>query len=167
MSELRSNNIDQSSRAQVKKLLALAQDKARPCGFLPAEIGCHAQFVQLLTTLCEDASSSGEALVSTVCARETSLAVLQAVKELSKTLMAKAASEAERAAATLFYHACVAAALARYDQNISTRAAGPKVGLYEDLAAFLHADPLGDVFREAAEKLSAEGAESGNSKPAA
>ncbi|MGH6631151.1 MAG: hypothetical protein ACREB3_15605 [Burkholderiales bacterium] len=95
-------------------------------------------------------------MLSTTCARQTPLPVLQGIKELAKSLAAKATTEPERAAATFLYHTAVAAALGRHGQNISSRPGNSRYALFEDLAAFMAGDPLGQVFQEAAEKLASE-----------
>jgi hypothetical protein len=81
---------------------------------------------------------------------------LQGIKELAKSLTARAHTESERAAAALVYHAAVAAALARHARNISSRGGAGRYELYEDLAALMAGSPLGQVFREAAEVLATQ-----------
>lgn len=153
MTIITTTTIERSEPWQLKALLALAQGSGRHGDFLPAGISNRAELARHLSTLCKDSTESGEVLLSAVCERETPLGALQGLKELAKLLTKKAATEHERAAATLLYHAAVAAALARHGQNISSRSATARYALYDDLAAFMAGDPLGEVFQEAAEML--------------
>jgi hypothetical protein len=120
---------------------------------LPSAVRNRGELNRLLTELCAGKEGSGEVLLCTVAAQETTLQALQGTKEMAKALMADLASAAHRAAATLLYHAAVAAALARFGVNISSVSQESRVALYEDLAGVLGADPLGGVFRAAADRL--------------
>jgi hypothetical protein len=125
---------------------------------LPAVVKDRAELNRLLTELCAGTKESGEVLLGTVASRETPIEILQGTKEMAKALMAEASSDAHRAAATLLYHAAIAAAFARFGANISSVASESRVALYEDLSSAFGADPLGDLFREAADRLVEAGA---------
>lgn len=152
MGKISTITIEHSATGQLKALLALAH-VPRGHGFLPPGLANRAQLAGHLSALCQGSEQSGEALLSTLCSRQTPLAALQGIKELAKTLAEKAGSEIERAAATLLYHAAVAAALAHHGRNISSRPGGARFELYDDLAALMAGDPLGQVFHEAANRL--------------
>lgn len=158
MMKIATTTIEHSAPWQLKALLALAQKSGRHGQFLPPGMEARAELARHLTKLCGGSAPSGEALLSTLCALQTPLAALQGIKELAKSLSANAESESESAAATLVYHAAVAAALARHGRNISSRDAARRYELYEDLAALMAGSPLGQVFREAAEVLAAQAA---------
>ena len=162
MAKITTTTIEHSASWQLKALLALAQVRGRHGDFLPAGLGSRAELARHLSTLCQDAAQSGEVLLSTICEPQTPLAVLQGIKELAKSLAGKASTEQERAAASFLYHAAVATALGRHGKNISSRSGSARSELYEDLAALMTGDPLGQVFAEAAERLTAE-PPSGNS----
>ena len=161
MTKLTTTTIEHSALWQLKALLALARGSDRQANFLPAGLSNRAELGRHLSALCGESAESGEALVSTTCNRETPLPALIAIKDLAKTLVPKAGSETERAAATLLYHAAVAAALGRHGRNISSRSGSARVELFEDLAAYMAGDPLGQVFQEAADALMTEESESG------
>jgi hypothetical protein len=86
---------------------------------------------------------------------DTPLAGLRTLKEMAKHRATQASEEAHRAAATLLYHATIAAALGRHGVNISSRPAASRWPLYEDLSAIFAAHPLGEVFRQAADRIAA------------
>ena len=114
---------------------------------LSATVANSADLLRLLTELCSEIEQSGEVLLSTICALETPLLRLQEIKELAKTLLVDAQTEAYRAATILLYHLAVAAAFGRYGVNISSRSLDARLALYEDLATALGSDQLGNVFR--------------------
>lgn len=122
MSDGSQSLIDQCRADQLKALLALARgplsdgQSPAPWAMRPAECA------ERLAELCKVEAISGELLLATVSAPETSLAVLGRIKELAKRLLKEAPPDARRAAATLLYHAAVAAALATHGVNISSRA---------------------------------------------
>ena len=163
MGKISTITIEHSATGQLKALLALAH-VPRGHGFLPPGLANRTDLAAHLTALCQGSEQSGEALLSTLCTRQTPLAALQGIKELAKTLAEKAGSEIERGAATLLYHAAVAAALGHHGQNISSRPGATRFELYDDLSALMAGDPLGQVFQEAADRLEAE-LPSGNAAP--
>jgi len=156
MDKIDTTTIEHSATRQLKALLALAHVPRGPGDLLPPGLANRADLARHLTALCQGAEPSGEALLSTLCTRQTPLAALQGIKELAKTLAERASSEVERGAATLLYHGAIAAALAHHRQNISSRPGAVRFELYVDLAALLAGDPMGRVFHEAADRLETE-----------
>jgi hypothetical protein len=147
--------IDQCTADQLKALLALARGPL-PDGQSPAPWAMRpAECAERLTELCKGDAASGELLLTTVSASETPLAVLDGIKELAKRLLKEAPGDAHRAAATLLYHAAVAAALANHGVNISSRASASRWPLYEDLSSVFADHPLRRVFRQAADRIAA------------
>jgi hypothetical protein len=156
MTKITTTTIERSSDWQLKALLALARDGAQKGSFLPGELVRSADLARHLSVLCGDSIQSSEALVSALSNRQTPLPVLQGIKDLAKTLDAKATTEIEHAASTLLYHAAIAAALGRHRQNISSRPGVARYALYEDLGLLLVGSQLGDVFLDAAEALATD-----------
>lgn len=156
MGKISTVTIEHSATRQLKALLALAHVPRGHGDFLPPGLANRTDLAAHLTALCQGSEQSGEALLSTLCTRQTPLTALQGIKELAKTLAEKAGSEIERGAATLLYHAAVAAALGHHGHNISSRPGGARFELYDDLAALMTGDPLGQVFQEAADRLESE-----------
>lgn len=148
--------IDRCTPAQLKTLLALAAGQSGQEMSLPARIINYDALVGSLTEACEGAEGSGEVLLATTCDAQTPLETLQGIKELAKTLLADATTEAQRTAATCLYHLALAAAFARHGVNISSRALETRLALYEDLATALGDTPPGDVFRDAIDRLVAQ-----------
>ena len=158
MPKLSSAIIDRCTPSQLKALLSLA---SRPQGeptSLFAQAANPAELSRLLTELCQGQAESGELLLHTVCAEETPIEALRGIKELAKNLLVDARTEAHRNAATLLYHAAVAAAFGHHGADISTRPIRARWTLYEDLAATLAGDPFGQVFRQAVERAADTGA---------
>ena len=161
MTNLSTTTIERSALWQLKALLAMATSSGRHSNFFPAGIRHSGELARHLNALCKESAQAGDALLSAICTRQTPLPALLGIKDLAKSLAANASAETERAAATLLYHAAVAAALGGHAQNISTRSASARFELYEDLAACLAGDPLGKVFQEAADILMSESPPSG------
>ena len=65
-------------------------------------------------------------------------------------LYSECVSPEDRAAAMILYHAAIAAAFGSWNAQISGRRTSAFKSHYEDLAAALGDDSLGDVFRRAA-----------------
>ena len=147
--------IDQCTADQLKALLALARGP-QPPGQSPQPWAMRpAEFAKRLAELCKVEAVSGELLLATLSAPGTSPAVLGRIKELAKRLLNKAPPDAHRAAATLLYHAAVAAALATHGVNISSRTSAARWPLYEDLSSIFADHPLGRIFRQAADRIAA------------
>jgi len=155
MSDGSQSLIDQCTADQLKALLTLARSPL-PAGQSPQPWALRpAECAERLTELCKGETASGELLLATVSASETPLAVLNGVKELAKRLLKEGPGDAHRAAATLLYHAAVAAALANHGVNISSRASAARWPLYEDLSTIFSDHPLGRIFRQAADRITA------------
>jgi hypothetical protein len=151
MSKPSSTLIDRCTPTQLKALLTLAAGAVGEGRSLPAQVARIQEVRQLLTELCKDEPNSGAVLLATAAAPETPVETLRGIKEYAKQLLGRAQTESHRNAATLLYHVAVAAAFARHGVNISTRSTSARWPLYEDLATALAGDPLGEVFRRAAD----------------
>jgi uncharacterized protein (DUF2336 family) len=92
-------------------------------------------------------------LLATTCDAQTPLETLRGIKELAKTLLADATTEAHRTATVCLYHLTLAAAFARHGVNISSRPLETRLALYEDLATALGDGPPGRLFQEAIDRL--------------
>jgi hypothetical protein len=75
------------------------------------------------------------------------------IKEAAKVLLAKTERREDREAALLLYLVAVAAALARYGIEISSRPAEDQREQYESLATRHSGFALGDLFRRAADRM--------------
>jgi len=148
--------IDRCSAAQLKTLLALAAGQTGAETSLPARVINYDALVRSLTEACEGAEGSGDVLLDTTCDAQTPLEPLQGIKELAKTLLADATTEAQGTAATCLYHLALAAAFVHHGVNISSRGLETRLGLYEDLATALGDTPPGKVFRDAVDRLLAQ-----------
>ena len=158
MPKLSSAIVDRCTPSQLKALLSLASRPQREPTSLPAQAANPREISRLLTELCQGQPESGELLLATVCEEETPIAALRGIKELAKQLSAEAKTEAQRQAATVLYHAAVAAAFGRHGVDISSRPLSSRSTLYEDLAALLAGHSLGAVFRQAVEREADTGA---------
>ena len=152
MSKLSSTIIDECSLSQLKTLLALAMREPGVHSDLTAQAANRAELSRLLAELCRGEPDAGELLFTSVCEPETPVEALRGIKELAKGLVAEAKTDAQRNAATFLYHAATAAAFSRHGVEISSRSLSARSALYEDLAAVLAGDPLGQVFRQAFER---------------
>jgi hypothetical protein len=152
MTETATISLDHLSSQRLKALLGLAVKPDRAGGSLPTAVAEPSEFERLLTELCRGRGESGDLLITTVCAEDTPLEVLMGIKELAKRLVAGARTESHSNAATLLYHAAVAAAVARHGANVSSLPLGERLSLCEDLAVALAGHPLGEVFRAAVER---------------
>ena len=140
-------SLDRCSVGQVRTLLDLA---ARSAGDV-AHPRSTANLAGTLTELCKAQGRSGELILSTVCDADASVEILRGLKDLAKQLVQDATTAAHRDAATLLYHATIAAAAARHRRNISSLPFEDRIVLYEELAAALAGDPLGGIFCQAVE----------------
>lgn len=148
-----STTIDRCSKSQLKALLSLAAGSEGERVSLLGSLGTRAQVASVLSELLGQTEESSVVVLSTAAASGTPLAALQGTKELAKTLLENASTEAHRSAATFLYHLSIAAALARHGVNISTRSPDSRLALYEDLASAFAGDPLGQVFRDAVDRM--------------
>jgi len=139
-------SLDRVAPSQLKTLLGLATRTEAGSGPLAAQAADAAGLRRLLTELCRGQGESGEILLETVCDPETPVEVLRGVKELAKKLVAAAATEAQRNAATILYHAAIAGGVAYHGVDLSSRPVATRLALYDELAVALAGDPLGGVF---------------------
>jgi hypothetical protein len=154
MTKLPSTTVDQASREQLKTLLGLA---SRPPGLrksasLMAKAPSLDELCRLLSELCGEAREPGELLLATICDEQTPVEALRSIKDIAKELRIKARSETHRNAATLLYHAAIAAAFAWHGVNLSSRPIEVRCDLYEDLGNAFAGDVLGDAFRRAVDR---------------
>jgi hypothetical protein len=84
---------------------------------------------------------------------DTPLDALRNAKDFAKDLADHSSTPARRAAATLLYHAAIAAALVHRGESISSIPIELRFELYEDLASVFAGDPLGHLFRRAADRV--------------
>jgi hypothetical protein len=117
------------SHSQVKALLAVAAKSRRPSADPYAD------------------------LLEAATKPTTTVEELVRIKERAKVLIGEAADARHRDAATLLYHAAVAAAFVHHDAEISGRPMRKQQTIYERFAAKLAERPLGRLFREAAARL--------------
>jgi hypothetical protein len=92
-------------------------------------------------------------LLDLATAQTTSVQELAGIKEQAKTFLKEAADRRHRDAATLLYHAAVAAAFVYHATEISGRAMGKQQHLYERFAQAWEGRPAGRLFREAARRV--------------
>jgi hypothetical protein len=141
------------SARQIRELLALAAVPAEGERNWLVEVGDRERLEALLTEMCSQSGQSGGALLDSVCAPETPVEVLVAVKDLAKSLAAKAAGNAQLAAATLLYHLSVASALGYHERTISSKAPLERTPLYQELASELSDEELAAIFRNAISRV--------------
>ena len=96
-------------------------------------------------------------LLEHVIAEATPVRELMHIKERAKILIKDAADSRRREAATLVYHAAVAAAFVRHGARISGRPMNRNRPLYERFAATCADRRIGRLFRAAADRLTGEG----------
>lgn len=152
MSKLTDVKIERCSREQLKVLLSLAAGRLGEGAPLQASVAGRNELEQLLGELCGEGAEAGELLLSTVCEEEVPVEVLNGIKELSKKILADAKTESHRSAATFLYHATIAAAYGCHGVNLSSRPIDVRSAFYEDLATAFADDPLGYIFRRAADR---------------
>jgi hypothetical protein len=152
MARASSISLDACTVHQLKALLGLGERPQQAGGTLPTQNANATDLAHLLGDLCQGRGRSGDLLLASVCDVETALDVLRGIKELAKELRGGAPTDAHRHAATVLYHAAIAAGVAHHGTNISSRDFETRVPLYEDLAAVLAGEPLGAVFLAALER---------------
>jgi hypothetical protein len=118
------------SESQVKALLIVASKSRRPST---------APYADLLDQAGRDTATVQE---------------LAGIKEQAKGFLREVTDRRHRDAATLLYHAAVAAAFVRHGAAISGRPMRKQRELYDQFAATWTGHPLGELFREAARRIS-------------
>jgi hypothetical protein len=152
MSKAVSTLIDGCTTEQLKELLELAARGSENDHVLLESVASMSEVHRLLTEMCGKKFESGDLLLNSVAAQDTSVEVLRGIKEFAKQLVSTTKSAPHRNAATLLYHAAEAAAYAHHGVNISTRSLETRWPLYQDLATALGDDPIGVVFRQAVDR---------------
>lgn len=136
---------------QLDRLLALANDDTQ--SIFSATLSDRPGLAKSLEQLSAHTPQPSQDWLSAVGDDHATIATLREIKAFAQVFIKKATCESERVAATLLYHATVASAWARHGENISTRSLANRGPLYEDLADIMKTDPLGRIFREAADRL--------------
>jgi hypothetical protein len=134
---------------QIKKLLALASNDAKPRRNWLLEIGDLEEMEYLLSEICTSTGECASVLLAAVCNPQTAVELLMSAKSTAKRLAAAATSPAQKAAATLLYHLSVASALGHHGRKISSKDPAQLRPFYEKLAAELSDDELAAVFEKA------------------
>jgi hypothetical protein len=123
----------------------------------PTEDGMHldgaAGASQMLSALGRRVGAPGEGLLEEAMAPTTSVPELVRIKEAAKVLLSKAERREDREAAVLLYLVAVAAALARYGLEISSKPAEDQRERFESLATRHAGFALGDLFRRAVDRM--------------
>jgi hypothetical protein len=115
---------------------------------------------QMLAALGRRVGAPGEGLLEEAMAPTTSVPALVRIKEAAKVLLSKAERREDREAAVLLYLVAVAAALARYGIEISSKPADEQRERYKALAARHAGFALGDLFRRAVDRMHKGGSSS-------
>ena len=157
MQKTTSTIVDRLSVARLRSLLVLAIEPTADAVLasdsaltMPASRRAIVpEIVVLLDELVGDQHQSAAGLLEEVCSPSVSVDALHRVKELAKRLIDAAGNDALRDAATVLYHASVAAAFARHGVNLSSRPITERLQLFGDLAATLDPGPLAEVFAAA------------------
>jgi hypothetical protein len=98
-------------------------------------------------------------LLDRAVAKATSVEELTRLKEQAKAFLKEAGDRRHRDAATLLYHAAVAAAFVHHGATISGRPMRKQQVLYEKFAGAWEGRPIGRVFAEAARRVTGQSAE--------
>jgi hypothetical protein len=109
--------------------------------------------VQRLIAEMRPGDDSSSKLLETATHETTPVQELTRIKELAKALMKEAADGRHLEAARLLYHLAVAAAFVHHDAEISGRPMRKQQLLYERFAETWAAQPIGQLFREAATRV--------------
>jgi hypothetical protein len=139
-----------STIARLKPLLQLALELRESQDGLPVESAADAS--QRLAEVGRRVGVPSGDLFERVMAPGTSVPELVRIKEAAKALLAKCDGRDDREAASLLYHAAVAAAVVRYRIQISSCPPGDRRDLYARLASRFAGFQLGDLFRLAADR---------------
>jgi hypothetical protein len=116
----------------------------------------HSQVKALLVVAAKSRRASADPyadLLEVVAQPTTPVPELTSIKERAKVLIGEAADTRHRDAATLLYHAAVAAAFVHHGAEISGRPMHKQQTVYERFAEKFAGQPLGRLFREAASRV--------------
>ncbi len=89
---------------------------------------------ELLAELCMGSGQTPGELLQATCSADTPIELLISVKTAAKRLARKARTAAQEAAALLLYHLAVAAAMANYGRNITSKNPAERLAVYQNLA---------------------------------
>jgi hypothetical protein len=146
------SDLDACKPGQLLSLLHLVSNQGVPASATRTGAAGNPQLGKKLRELCARSGYDGPDLLEQAAHPESSVEQLREVMLSAQTLAAEAADEQQWQAASFLYHLAIAAALARHHVNISTRTLDSRVGIYEDFASSLLEDPLGGIFRDAADR---------------
>jgi hypothetical protein len=116
----------------------------------------HSQVKALLVVAAKSRRASADPyadLLEVAAQPTTPVQELTSIKERAKVLIGEAADTRHRDAATLLYHAAVAAAFVHHGAEISGRPMHKQQTVYERFAEKFAGQPLGRLFREAASRV--------------
>lgn len=116
----------------------------------------HSQVKALLVVAAKSRRASADPyadLLEVVARPTTPVQELTSIKERAKVLIGEAADTRHRDAATLLYHAAVAAAFVHHGAEISGRPMHKQQTVYERFAEKFAGQGLGRLFREAASRV--------------
>jgi hypothetical protein len=146
------SDLDACKPGQLLSLLQLASKQETPETATRTGAAGNPRLGKKLRELCARSGHDGPDLLEQAAHPESSVEQLREVMLTAKTLSAEAADEEQWYAASFLYQLAVAAAFARHQVNLSGRSPGSRISLYEDFAASLLEDPLGEIFRAAADR---------------
>ncbi len=108
---------------------------------------------RLVRDICTRQADAAHSLLEVAASPETPLEDLRFIKELAKRLLKGANSSREAEAVRLLFHVAVAAAVGRFNVDMSSRPTADRVLLYERLAIVFAGHRVGEVFRCAADRI--------------
>jgi hypothetical protein len=146
------SDLDACKPAQLLALLQLASKQENTATVTRTGAAGTPQLRTKLSELCTRTGYDGAELLERAAHPESSVEQLREVVSSAQTLSAEAADEQQWQAASFLYHLAIAAALVRHHVDLSTRTLNSRVCLYEDFASSLLEDPLGEIFRDAADR---------------
>lgn len=144
------HSVDDCGPAQLKTLLSLARPRRKPSIVAPFR-GHPEMLLGLLAEFASGGDGLGVDFLAAVTSGQTPLAALSRLKEVAKVLHSRQSDSVTRDAATVLYHAIIAAALVSHGTNISTRPLKYRATLYGELADLLETHALGRIFKRACE----------------
>ena len=147
------SDLDACKPVQLLSLLQLASKPEESATATRTGAAGSPQLGKKLRELCARSGHDGPELLARAGHPDSSVEQLREAMLTAQTLSAEAEDEEQWYAASFLYHLAVAAALARHRVNLSTRTPDSRIGIYEDFAASLLEDPLGEIFRGAADCL--------------
>jgi hypothetical protein len=146
------SDLDACKPAQLLSLLQLASKQELSETATGTEAANRPRLGGRLRELCARSGHAGADLIEQASRPESSVEQLRQVMLAAQALSAEAADEEQWYASSFLYHLAIAAAFARYHVNLSGTSPGSRIALYEDFAASLLDDPLGEIFRAAADR---------------